>query len=331
MTANRFRKIGIPGITILVLVVMVLAALGSCQRSYLGQAVVGHLKIMNSRESIEKLLDSNLLDSTTRSKLQLVMEIRDFAIQELHLPDNKSYTLYAEIEEDYPGWNVFCASQYSIIPKTWCYPIAGCVVYHGYFSKSAAVDFAREMQSEGLDVYVSPFTAYSTLGWFKDPILSNHLRYDSVQLAGLIIHEMAHQRLYKKNDSEFSEGFAVTVERAGVSHWLKSMGRTDQMDQAQLAWDKEDETIEHLLQARQDLDALYRSRKDTLMMQTEKEAIFVKLGNYLGRDYKGLNNATLVPISTYHRQLPKFQEVFDSCWGNFEQFYAEMEQLSKRK
>lgn len=223
------RKLTISGLVVALLATMILLVLGSCQGSYLTQAVAGHLRIMHGRHPIVKVLKQVNLDRQTKEKLQMVLDVRDFAIRELKLPDNKSYTLYSEIKGDYLGWNVYCTHKFSVEPKTWCYPVAGCVVYHGYFKKEKAVEFAEKMKKQGLDVYVSAFSAYSTLGWYYDPILSTNLRDDSVELAGLIIHELAHQKFYKSGDSRYSEGFAVTVERAGVVRWLRSLGRDDQV------------------------------------------------------------------------------------------------------
>lgn len=269
------------------------------------------------------------LDTNSQNKLKLVLEIHDFAINELGLPDNKSYTLYSELKEQYPGWNVFVAPKFSIEPKTWCFPIAGCVVYHGYFKKARAEKFAEEMKKEGFDVYMAPFTAYSTLGWYKDPILSTHLRYDSIRLAELIIHELAHQKLYVKGDSQFSESFAVTVERAGVLHWLESLGRDDQIDKAMKGWDNEDKYVKRTLKARNELDDLYQSDQDSIIMLRKKDSIIQAYRRNLNLTNRELNNAYFVPISTYHSLVPKFQGILDSCDGDFPLFFEKMEALAK--
>jgi predicted aminopeptidase len=154
-----------------------------------------------------KLLASDTLAPEKRMKLEMVLAIRDFAVKELGLPNNKSNTRYAAVAGDYPGWNVYATPEFSVEPKTWCYPVAGCVVYHGYFKKNKAIAFAGEMKKDGFDVYIAPFSAYSTLGWFNDPILSTNLKYDSVSLAGLIIHELAHQRYYKSGAVWHEHGF----------------------------------------------------------------------------------------------------------------------------
>jgi len=323
MTTKRKikRKLTISGLVFIMLMLVLFVTLGSCQISYLTQAVAGHLRIMHARHPIVKVLKEDNLDPKSRDKLKMVLEIHDFAIRELGLPDNKSYTLYSEIKGEYPGWNVYCAPKFSVEPKTWCFPITGCVVYHGYFKKDKAIAFAEKMKKQGFDVYMAPFSAYSTIGWYNDPILSTHLHYDSVHLAGLIIHELAHQKFYKSGDSRYSEGFAVTVERAGVLRWLRSQGRDDQVEQAIRSWEESDKMVDRMLRARSDLNAVYQSNEDSTLMLKQKDSILSDLARDLNIRNKMLNNASLVPISTYHSLIPYFQGILDSCGGNFRAFY----------
>ncbi len=318
------RKLTISGIVLVTAIVLLIFTLGSCQISYLTQAISGHFRIMNARHPIEKVLKDDGLDQQSRDKLKLVLEIHDFAVRELGLPDNKSYTLYSVIEGDYPGWNVYCAPKFSVEPKTWCYPVAGCVVYHGYFKKEKAMGFAEKMKDQDLDVYMAPFGAYSTLGWYNDPILSTHLRYDSIQLAGLIIHELAHQKFYKSGDSRFSEGFAETVERAGTLHWLRSLGREDQVAEAVKGWAETDQVVARMLKARNDLSAIYQFNQDTIRMLEQKDSILTRLEQDLKITTRKLNNAFLIPISTYHSLIPWFQEKLESCGGDFRKFYEQV-------
>jgi predicted aminopeptidase len=318
------RKLTISGAVVALLATMILLALGSCQVSYLTQAMAGHFRIMNSRRPIVKLLKADNLDRQTKEKLQMVLDVHDFAVRKLGLPDNKSYTLFSEIKGDYLGWNVYCTPKFSVEPKTWCFPVAGCVVYHGYFKKEKAVEFAEKMKKEGFDVYIAPFGGYSSLGWYNDPILSTQLRYDSVDLAGLIIHELAHQKFYKSGDSRYSEGFAVTVERAGVLRWLSSLGREDQVQQAIREWAESDKVVDRMLRARTDLNDLYQGHQDTIIMLKQKDSILNGLERDLKITNKRLNNAWLVPVSTYHSLMPFFQGIRDSCGGDFQSFYKKV-------
>jgi predicted aminopeptidase len=246
----------------------------------------------------------------------------------------------SEVDSQFLGWNVYCAPKYSIEPKKWCFPFAGCVVYKGYFKKHEALDYASKMKKKGFDVYVSPFNAYSTLGWYNDPILSTHLKMNSIRLAGLIIHELAHQKVYISGDSRFNEGFAETVERAGVLRWLKSTDRENDIAQALKMWELEDMMVSKILDTRTQLRELYQSDKTLQLMEQEKDSIFLDLKNFIcGENHTEsyttkvdckdieFNNAYLVPIDTYYSLVPVFQSILDSLGNNLLQFYNYAENL----
>lgn len=291
--------------------------------SYLSQAAGGQIRIMTSSKPISRIRPGTQ-DSVSMQKLRMVLQIRTFASEALGLPQNRSYTAFAKVKRDYLGWNVYCAPRFSVEPKRWCFPIAGCVVYKGYFNKDKAVGFADSLKKAGYDVFVSPFSGYSTLGWFRDPILSTQLDMDSMDLAGLIIHELAHQKLYKKGDSEFSESFAVTVEREGVVRWFRSLGRSDQAEKALKVWEEEDRRVEQILKTRSELEILYGSGKDSLTLQRQKDSVFLSLEKFLyGTGRKGvvLNNAFIAPIHAYHSWVPEFKKLLEECGGDLEKFY----------
>ncbi|MFA5848496.1 MAG: aminopeptidase [Bacteroidales bacterium] len=323
-----------PGI-ILVLSAFLLSVLYGCANvCYLSQAAEGHFRLMGARVPIEKILRKNLLDSASRDKLRMVLDIREFASRELGLPANKSYTVYSEIKGEHLGWNVYCAPEFSVEPKTWCFPVAGCVVYRGYFSQKAALRFAAKMEKEGFDVYVSPIGAYSTLGWYNDPVLSTHLQRGPISLAGLIIHELAHQQLYIKGDSQFNEGFAVCVERAWVLRWLRSSAfiqsseRDSLIAEALKMWDAQDLYNAKILAARSRLKEIYsndsadiqkmRQKKDSLLRGLESELL--SRNNVKGNKIS-LNNAFFVPVSTYYETVPEFEKILEGSGGNFQEFY----------
>jgi predicted aminopeptidase len=310
--------------------------------SYLTQAICGHFRIMNSRVSIEKRLLTNQLDWETRNKLKMVLNVREYASNFLGLPKNKSYTMISDINGKYPGWNVYCAPKFSVEPKKWCFPIAGCVVYRGYFSRQKAVEFAEKMEEKGFDVFIGPFSAYSTLGWYDDPLLSSHLLLDSIQLAGLIIHELAHQEVYASGDSRFNEGFAVSVERAGVLQWLKSVGRDDLIIQALEKWKEEDLRIGQILNTRSQLNDIYLNYTESKVLSQKKDSLLRCLEIYLttaadtgknlpktdGEDFE-LNNAYFAPINAYYSLVPVFNKILDSCDGSFQLFFERIEKLKK--
>jgi len=312
---------------------------GCSHISYMSQAIAGHLSIMNARVPIENTLKSNDLANETRDKLKMILEVRSYASEELGLPNNKSYTLFSETNREYLGWNVYVAPQFSIEPVKWCFPVAGCVSYRGYFSKNKALQFARKMKEQNFDVFISPFDGYSTLGWYDDPVLSTQLRLNPICLIGLVIHELAHQKFYVSGDSRFNEAFAVTVERAGTLRWLKSKNRDDLTSEAQKMWAEEDRRIARILESRTQLIDLYHSGLNSKAMAEKKALIFADLKSELysngaespksNDETYELNNAYLVSIDTYYLLLPVFQSILDSVGGNFQQFYEKIEGLGK--
>lgn len=328
---------------------VILTTLSTCAGiGYITQAVNGHFRLMWSRVPIDKILSDPARDSILKQKLQLVLQIRKFATTELGLPDNKSYTFYAEIKTEELGWNIYCAPEFSTKPKEWRFPIAGSTVYRGYFSKKMAIKYARKMKRKGYDVCLLPITAYSTLGFFNDPILNTHLRMDTIRLAGMIIHELAHQRYYNKKDSRYSESFAVAVERAGVLRWLESINRPDQVAKAQKMWARQDSINNLYLAARDTLSKLYTNTAtpltphDSTTLRRQKDSVFNRLslrikelnqalglpatkgaGTHVNipENLRKLNNASLIPVSTYYSLVPTFLRQLDSLNGDFSKFF----------
>ncbi|MCH8119850.1 MAG: aminopeptidase [Planctomycetes bacterium] len=330
-------------IALIMVVVLVLLSVSGCSCvSYYSQAVVGHFRIMRSRTPIENILKTNNLDAESQNKLKLVLEVRAYAGEELGLPKNKSYTVYSDINGEYVGWNVYVAPKFSVEPKRWRFPIAGSVVYRGYFSKKGALKFAGKMEEKDFDVFIGPINAYSTLGWYNDPVLSSHLRLNPIRLAGLIIHELAHQKFYVSGDSRFNEGFAVTVERAGVLRWLKATGRDDDIIQASRMWDEKDMMVARILKARSELMDIYRSELNLESLAQKKKSVFedlktdlygvdgaeVDLSRTDGEEFE-LNNAYLVTIDTYYSLVPVFQSILDSLGGSLPKFFEKVEELGE--
>ena len=206
--------------------IVVSGVTGCTTISYYAQSLKGHAQIMAARQNVGKLIDDPSTPEALRARMASARAIRQFATDELALPDNNSYRSYVDIGRDSVTWAVFAASEFSLTPRTWCFPVFGCVPYRGYFSKKSATETAVELQRMGLDVYVTGITAYSTLGWSSDPLLSTMLSRDETYLAGLVFHELAHRRVYVKDDSAFNEAFAVAVETTGVRKWLRAAGDT---------------------------------------------------------------------------------------------------------
>jgi predicted aminopeptidase len=209
---------------------IVMSGVAGCTSiSYYAQSLKGHVEIMAARQDVGELIDDPSTPGTLRARMASASAIRQFAIDELALPDNNSYRSYVNVGRDAVTWAIIAAPEFSLTPRTWCFPVFGCVPYRGYFSKRSAIETAVELQRQGLDVYVTGITAYSTLGWSSDPLLSTMLSQDETYLAGLVFHELAHQRVYVKDDSAFNEAFAVAVETTGVRKWLHAAGDTGEL------------------------------------------------------------------------------------------------------
>src|SRR5437879_3952398 len=212
------------------LTALLFATLPGCGTTYLIQAASGEWHVLRARKPIDAVLADPHTPQTVRDRLTEVRAARDFASRELKLPDNRSYRSYADIGRPYVVWNVVAAPEFSVNPKRWCFPVAGCVAYRGYFSERRARAFAAGLAKRGFDVALAGVPAYSTLGKFADPVLSTMLRYGPDELAAIIFHELAHQLLYVADDTEFNEAFAVTVEDAGLERWLRFNGQADRIE-----------------------------------------------------------------------------------------------------
>ncbi len=191
---------------------------------YLVQSASGHLAMMRAAEPVDQLLVSSEASPGLKARLALAQQIRRFAVTDLGLPDNPSYTRYADLQRKAVVWNVVAAPALSLTLQTWCFPVTGCIVYRGYFDEKEARALALELQTQGLEVHVYGVPAYSTLGWLNwaggDPLLNTFINYPDAELARLIFHELAHQVAFAKGDTMFNESFATAVERLGGARWL---------------------------------------------------------------------------------------------------------------
>ncbi len=322
----------------------VVLSLASCQTvGYYSQAVGGQFEVWRTAEPIDSLLDDETTDPALRQRLELVAEIRSFASDELSLPDNGSYQRYADLKRPYVLWNVFATPELSLEPVTWCFPIAGCVGYRGYFSEQAAENFAAGLRDKNLDVYVGGVPAYSTLGWFNDVVLNTFIDYRDAELARLVFHELAHQVAYAPGDTTFNESFATAVERVGVRRWLAASGRSEQLAAFDAARDQQQEFLDLVARTRRALQAVYESRlpddeklKRKVFTYTRMREQYLELkqswGGYPAYDRwfeEPLNNAKLASVAAYHQLVPAFERLLADNGGDLEAFYREVIALSK--
>ncbi|MEO8442647.1 MAG: aminopeptidase, partial [Betaproteobacteria bacterium] len=285
----------------LALIVTAAAALaaGCSTLGYYMQSVEGQLSLLQSRQEITQVLADPATPAPLKKRLERALTIRDFASSELKLPDNESYRSYADLRRPYVVWNVFATREFSINPEQWCFPIVGCVGYRGYFSKSGADNFASELRVEGYDAYVGGVPAYSTLGWFNDPMLNTFVNYSEYEVARLIFHELAHQVMYTKGDTEFNESFAVTVELEGVARWMALNGDDKMRADAARAQQRRTQFAALVLKYRHELGGLYRTKLTPAKMRERKAATF----DALKQDYRQLKTDEWGGFAGYDRFL----------------------------
>ncbi len=319
-------------------------ALGACDSvAWYLQAAQGHLAIVGAREDMAEVLADPELAPEVAAKLQLVLEAREFAANELALPVGGNYLEFVRLEREHAVWNVFAAPEFSLEPVTWCYPIAGCAAYRGYFNAAEANEYAAELEAEGFDVYVGGVDAYSTLGWFDDALLSTVVRRPDHQLAALLFHELAHQVAYVPGDTTLSESFATVVEMEGLRRWLDSRRQSKLFDQARADAERRRQFIDFVTGFRGRFEALYAGgageadmRREKAALQQQMRAEYQELksewGGYAGYDgwfSRPLNNAQLATVGSYNDFAPQLREMLRRENGDLPAFYARMGELAR--
>ena len=309
---------------------------------YVMQAATGQIGVMAKSRPIESVIADRATTQATRSQLELAVEARAFAIRELALPDSRSYTRYADIGREYVLWNVVATPEFSLRPLRWCFPVAGCVSYRGYFHEADANAFAWRLAARGNDIVVEGVAAYSTLGHLPDPLPSTMIGWRESRLVGTIFHELAHERLYVAGDSGFNEAFASVVEDAGVRRWLTSRGEQRQLAAYEASRRRHAGFVALLVEARARLARLYGGGQPPAVMRVEKNRIFGRLkyeyqglrqewGGYAGYDdwfARPLDNASLASVATYRDCVPGLERELAAA-GSMPGFYARAEQLAK--
>lgn len=318
-----------------------LLAGGCAQLGYYMQAAQGQLSLMAQARTIDDWLADPTVAGKLKGQLAKVKEIRRFAATELHLPDNGTFTTYADLQRPYVLWNVVATPALSLKATQWCFPIAGCVNYRGYYSQEEAQAYAAELRSQNYDVHVSGVPAYSTLGWFDDPVLSTFVQYPEAELARLMFHELAHQVAYAPGDSRFNESFAVAVEEVGVERWIRAHGDEKMRSGYRLHAARKQDFLALLLKTRKALEENYASRLSDAQKIARKAEIFQAMqvdygdlkqrwGGYAGYDRwfaEPLNNAHLALVATYHDLVPGFRALLQQE-SELGKFYAAVRSIS---
>ncbi len=295
---------------------------------YYGQAIGGQWQLTTAKQSIPELIDCERTSASLRQRLQLVQEIIAFAEADLGLPADGAYGDYIDLQRSHVVWNVLAAPEFSMQARTWWYPIVGSLEYRGYFKKEQALNYAERLKRKGEDVHVGGVTAYSTLGFFDDPVLNTFIEDPDVDLAELLFHELAHRRLFLSGDTDFNEAFATVVGREGVRRWLLAKGESNALQDYQQRRRRDDQVIALILSSRAELEALYQSNSDASAaeLRSGKARIIATLRRDYGRlkrawpGYKTfdkfmaapINNARLNGVDTYYELVPDFERLLDA-------------------
>jgi predicted aminopeptidase len=324
---------------------LVLLISGCNSLSYYAQAVHGQYQILIHRQSIEKLIANPKTPPKLKQQLELVQQLRAFAKTELKLPVGDSYNKYVDIHRRYVVWDVQAAPEFSLQPKTWRYPFVGRLAYRGYFTEKSARECGDQLGKKGFDVYVDGVEAYSTLGWFKDPLLNTFIDESETELADVLFHELAHKRLFASGDTDFNEAFATAVGEEGVHRWLRSKCETSLLEMYDQALARQDQFVHLIMATRERLNNLYQKAATVASdeMRRQKQDVFDDLrrqygdlqtswGGYAGYDdwfSHDLNNAKLNTVANYYDYVPGFQRLLQSTGGNLEKFYAAAERMAR--
>src|SRR3954471_7025540 len=224
---------------------------------YYNQAINGQYKTLPTKRSIDKLIADPATQPELKEKLRLVVAMRNYAEKELKLPVNGQYLQFADVHRRFVVWNVYAAEEFSLEPKAWTFPIVGKATYRGYFSEKAARDYSEKLKTQGLDVHVGGIEAYSTVGWFHDPVLNTFINNSEVDLAETLFHELAHQTAFAKGDTDFNEAFATAVAEEGLRRWMLSARNTEAYAEYRAGLARKDQFIRLVMNGREQLEQLY--------------------------------------------------------------------------
>ena len=328
-----------PGIVKVSITFCLLAFVSGCETlHFYHQAARGQAALLWSRTPTNELLQSKI-DPALRDRIEMAGDVLGFASQ-IGLPVSGAYLSYVATGEPYVVWNVFAAKPYESALKTSCFPIAGCVTYRGYFKRKDADSYANRLESKGYEVYVAGVAAYSTLGWFNDPLLDTFLFRSDEQLAALLFHELAHRVVYVRGDTRFNESLATTIELYALEQWLQTRDESGRFDRYRLSLARRASVIELIMLARHRLALLYDSGIPMAEMKVQKQSIFQEMRDAysrlretwaVGKEFYDwmqgpMSNAKLETVADYNEWVPLLTARLDKL--GFEQFKRELARLA---
>lgn len=299
------------------------------------------MQLLSDQRPLDEVIQDAASPELVKQKLRYIEKILAFAEQELQLPVGENFSHYVDTQRPYVVWNVFAAPELSFQAKTWCYPVVGCASYRGYFNQAQADAYGEKLQSQGYDVYVGGIAAYSTLGWFDDPVLNTFVHRNEIQLPALIFHELAHRILYVGGDTEFNESFASAVERIALEHWLQKQNKSDTFSVYLRQKQTYDEFVAFVLFWKAKLEALYASEVEEEEKRQRKAELYRAMvndyENFKQQHHQGydawmdgvLNNAKLNTLATYQVWVPAFLALYNNSGGDWQKFIDACVTLSR--
>ncbi len=352
------RKKTVKKWSILIALLLALLGVSGCQTiTFYSQAIKGQYGLFAHQQPIDRLIKDAQTDAKLRPKLELVERLRVFAENDLKLPVDGHYRKYVDVHRKFVVWNVEAANEFSMEPVSWWYPLVGRLEYRGYFSEEGARKYGRKLKEDGYDVYVGGSTAYSTLGWFKDPVLNTFIFEPESDLAETLFHELGHQEVFARGDTDFNEAFATTVGQEGTRRWLLAKGDTNGIAQYTAELARNDDFVRLIMQVRLKLEALYGDERTEAgkvkatrkkrgvppeQLREEKRVIYKELQDgYLAlkkawgnrSDYdawfaREVNNAQLNSVAAYYDLVPGFERLLKLNGDDLPRFYKEAERLA---
>lgn len=328
------------------LLLLLVTMLSGCSTiGYYAQAAGGHLALMTSGQPVDTLINDDATPHELRRQLITAGEARRFASEQLALPVGDAFTDYVHLDRPWVVVNLVATPEFSLEPHRWCYPILGCQAYRGYFDLDDARSEQAGFRARGFDTFIGAVTAYSTLGWFDDPLHTGFTRLPEDRMVALMFHELAHRVVYIADDTAFNESFATAVELEGLRLWLLANGENDRFEQALQRMDRRDQTLALVEAYSGRLEQLYTEAigMETRTLRTRKAELFNELGQAYARlsaDWPepgafgpppvDLNNAHLALFRQYNQHVPAFRQRLRELDFDFRAFYSEVEVLSSQ-
>ncbi len=306
----------------------------ACSPVYVIKAGIAEAKILRARRPIPEVLADPATDADTRAKLAWVLEARSFAVERMGIDAGDAYTMYTRLDRDTLALVLSAAERDRLAPKTWWFPVVGRVPYKGFFDEGDARSAQAGLEADGFDTYLRPTAAFSTLGWFNDPVLSTVLRADDVDVVETVLHELSHNYLFVPGQVGFNESFAMFAGRVGAIEFFctRPGSGPDSVKclRAQARWRDEQRFSAFLDGLVDELRALYGSDASREEKLRRREEIFAAalarfdaevVPSFEDFAYGGfrrtpLNNATLLGRIFYYHRLPDFQAHLDRHGGD---------------